>query len=290
MNGSAQTVWHAFLQTSPPEKRQGLLRFLSEELLEELAQHIPATLELKKGIPPVEEELIHVHFSWLSPFLRTLPESEIKLFLSCLSTEQIKGLKAALLLSPLLPTPTPLGKAYLKKALFQQIATPNLDPIACLPADPLNDLLELSFEELISLIDLLSMHDLSVEIRHIIETSKLKEIYKTLSKPQTTFLKTLVHKKELVSFKKMGLVNWKGDTEALRTLLLQRGINRIAKALYGHSPSLLWYVAHRLDVEKGHLLINLCTALDHPQASVLLTQQVIELISALKNINPLANL
>ena len=170
------------------------------------------------------------------------------------------------------------------------IATEDLIPIACLPADPLNCLLHLSLPELLSLIDLLSMHDLSVEIRYIIETSKLKEIYALLTKAQTTFLKTLLHKKEAVTFKKMGLIGWNGEREALRLLLLQRGVNRVAKSLYGKHSSLLWHIAHRLDIEKGQLLIKLCTALDHPRASAILCEQVIELVSALKSNNPSQNL
>lgn len=134
------------------------------------------------------------------------------------------------------------------------------------------------------------MHDLSVEIRQIIETAKLKQIYALLTKPQTTFLKTLLHKKEAVTFKKMGLIAWRGDKDALRSLLLQRGLNRIAKSLYGRHPSLLWHVAHRLDAEKGQLLLNLCTALDHPRASSLLSEQVVELVHALKSNNPPQNL
>lgn len=88
----------------------------------------------------------------------------------------------------------------------------------------------------------------------------------------------------------MGLLNWKGDREALRSMLLQRGINRIAKALYGSHPSLLWHIAHRLDLEKGQLLNKLCTALDHPRASALLSDQLVELVNALKHNNPSQNL
>jgi hypothetical protein len=286
MDTTAKIVWHAFLQSSPQDRRSALLRCLSPELSKEL-EHLPTcSHDPRKGIEPLEEFLSQIHFSWLAPFLRSLPENEIKLFLCCLTPEQIKGLKQSLLLSNTLPSPTSIGKTYLKKTLFDQIADTELIPISCLPADPLNVLLELSSEELSSMIDLLSMHDLSIEIKHVIETTKLKQIHGLLSKAQMTFLKTLLHKKEPVSFKKMGLLNWKGDPEALRSMLLQRGINRIAKALYGRDPSLLWHVAHRLDSEKGQLLINLCTALDHPRASLLLSEQVIELINALKHNNP----
>jgi hypothetical protein len=289
MDSTALIVWQSFLQTSPTDRRDSLLRCISKELAEELLSLPPFSFERQADVEAPEEELSKIHYSWLAPFLRSLPENEIKLFLSAMSDEQIEGLKESLLLSNALPTPSQLGKTYLRKTLFEMIATDDLIPVCLLPEESLNDLLSLSFEEINSLIDLLSMHDLSIEIRHIIETSKLKEIYALLTKAQTTFLKTLIHKKEPVSFKKMGLLGWKGDTQALSSMLLQRGINRIAKSLYGKSPSLLWHVAHRIESDKGQLLMKLCTALDHPRASALLSEQVVELIGVLKNTHPRQN-
>jgi hypothetical protein len=290
MDSTALIVWHSFLQSAPPDQQRSLLQCISPELFAELQNQPLPALGRQQSVEPIEEELKQVHYSWLAPILRSLSESEIKLFLSSLTSDQIKGLKQSLLLSNTLPAPSTLGKSFLKKTLFEMITTEDLIPISCLPPDPLNSLLDLSLSELTSLIDLLSMHDLSVEIRHIIETSKLKEIYALLTKAQTTFLKTLLHKKEAVTFKKMGLVAWDGDREALRLLLLQRGVNRISKSLYGKHHSLLWYIAHRLDTEKGQLLMELCTALDHPRASALLGEQVVELVSALKTNNPSQNL
>ena len=287
MGTTALSVWHSFLQSSSPEKRSQLLLMLSPEVAEELKPQPILSIDVQKGSEPIEEELLRIHASWLAPLLRTLPENEIKLFISSLSPEQIKGLKHSLLWSNSIPATTDVGKTFLRQKMFDMIAGSEAIPPAFLPSDPLNCLLELSVSELSSIIELLSMHDLSVEIRQIIETSKLKQIYAVLSKPQHTFLKTLLHKKEPVSFKKMGLANWRGDRDLLRAMLLQRGINRIAKSLYERNPWLLWYVAHRLDVEKGQLMIKLCTALDHPRASDLLTDQVIELVQTLKNPNPL---
>jgi len=285
MDTTTLIVWQSFLQPSSADQRASLMRCLSPELALELSNLPTLSYDIRQGFEPVEEELSRIHYSWMAPFLRSLPENEIKLFIASLTPKQIKGLKQSLLLSNTLPAPSPLGLSYLKKTLFEVIAKQDLIPIQCLPDDPLNELLNLSHEELTSLIELLSMHDLSIEIRHIIETSKLKEIYSLLSKAQTTFLKTLVHRKEPVSFKKMGLMGWTTDKDGLRFMLLQRGLNRIAKSLYGKSPSLLWYVAHRLEEEKGQLLMKLCTALDHPLAQSLLSQQVVDLMSSLKN-NP----
>jgi hypothetical protein len=290
MDSTTLIVWHSFLKSTSPDQQKLLFQCISSELLVELQRQSPPAHSLQQKVEPIEEELKQIHYSWLAPILRSLPENEIKLFLSFLTSDQIKGLKQSLLFSNTLPTSSILGTNFLKKNLFEMIATEDLVPVSCLPPDPLNGLLDLSLEEFASLIDLLSMHDLSVEIRYIIETSKLKEIYALLTKAQTAFLKTLLHKKEAVTFKKMGLIGWSGDREALRLLLLQRGINRIAKSLYGKHPSLLWHIAHRLDVEKGQLLINLCTALDHPRALAILCEQVIELVNALKSNNLSQNL
>ncbi len=287
---TAQIVWHSFLQSVPADQRSSLEKSLSNEVLSELQSLSQSSQDIRRGLEPIEDELSFVHYSWFSAFLRALPENEIKLFLASLPHEQVKGLKQSLLLSNTLPALSENGKNFLRKTLFETVAPEDIVPMACLPAEPLNCLLELSPAEFDSLIDLLSMHDLSVEIRQIIETAKLKQIYALLTKPQATFLKTLLHKKEAVTFKRMGLIAWRGDKDALRSLLLQRGINRIAKSLYGRHPSLLWHVVHRLDAEKGQLLLNLCTALDHPRASSLLSEQVVELVHALKSNNPPQNL
>lgn len=287
MNNTATLVWHAFLLSAPAPSREALKHCLSQDLLDELSHSSSASEAIVKGGIAEEDEVLQIHYSWYAPFLRTLRENDIKLFLSCLAPQQIKGLKEMLLLTNGLPTPSPMGADFLKRTLFQSLAGEEVVPVSCLPASPLNALLDLSFAEMNSLIELLSMHDLSVEIRHIIETSKLKKIYSVLTKAQSTFLKTLLHKKEAVSFKKMGLVNWKQDTESLRYMLMQRGLNRIAKALHQSHPSLLWHIAHRLDAEKGTILTKLCAPLDHPRAALLLSEQVVELALAIKNNNPL---
>ncbi|MBS0620671.1 MAG: hypothetical protein JSS61_04345 [Verrucomicrobia bacterium] len=286
MDSTVATVWQTLLQGAPPEERNALLRVLEPKLAQDLQSSSIAFGDLLEECPPAESELSQIHYSWFAPFLRTLPENEIKLFLSTLTPEQTKGLKRSLLLTNHLPTPSMLGHLFLRRSLFTAIASEELTPIPCLPADPLNGLLKLSPEELLSLIHLLSMHDLSIEIRHIIETTKLKEIHSILTKAQRNFLKTLLHKKEPVAFKKMGLQSWKGDLEGLKAMLHQRGVNRLAKALYDHHPHLLWYVAHRLDSESGESLKNLCTPLDHPRAAALLTEQVLELIGAMNTNNP----
>ena len=289
MDTATAIVCRAFLETVSLEEKKKLLGALSPKEAKEL-DSLPHPLGDPKEDPaPIEDEISHVHFSWLTPFLRTLTENELKLFLGSLPPEQTKQLKGALLFTNSIPAPPPLLEEFLKETLFSIIADKDLLPKSYLPESQLNALLELNLSELKTLIDLLSMHDLAVEIRQIIETSKLNAIHALLSKAQREFLKTRLHKKEPVSFKKMGLAYWEGDPDVLSNLLVQRGINRLAKALFPEHRSLLWYVAHRLESDKGALLVKLCSAVDHPKAASLLAEEVIHLLDSIKHQQPLDN-
>lgn len=290
INTPATLIWRALLQSTPEHLRAELSHSVTLELEEQLTLTSNSWINPSQETCPLEEELDHIHFSWIAPFLRTLAQHEVRLFLSCLTPSQTKGLREQLLLSNDIPQLSALGTSFLKKTLLEKLSQSPLFSSSCLPEDPLNGLLDLSLAEWSSLIELLSMHDLSVEIRQIIETAKLKRVYSILAKNQTTFLKTLLHKKEAVTFKKMGLVNWNGDHTSLQTILIQRGINRVAKALYDRSPVLLWHAAHHLDIERGTLLTNLCSELNHPKAGALLAEQVLELIPLVKQNNPLSSL
>lgn len=286
MDHTVAVVCHSFLQKCSPEQQSALLNYLTDSDAKEIKELGPTEGDPSKGFSSRDDELHKVHYSWFAPFLRTLSESDIRLFLSCFSSEQINGLKSLLLFTNHLPTLSSFAAQFIKTTLFEKVAPPDLLPVVCLPLSDLNALLNLSLIEWTSLIDLMSMHDLSVEIRHVIDTGKLKMIYAVLTKPQQAYLKTLAYKKEPVSFKKIGLSSWNGDTESLKATLLQRGINRIAKALYGHHPSLIWYVSRRLDIERGNTLLKLCSPLDHPRAAPLLIDQVVDLVQSIKNHTP----
>lgn len=279
MKKASLIAWRSFLESKgdvvPSDS-------LSEPLCSALVQTQDVPLESLYECAPVEDCLNGIHYSWFPPFLRTLPEREIQLFLVCLSPGQIQGLKQALLLSSSIPQVLPFGREFLRQTLFKSIAQQDIVHTCLLPQDPLNQLLNLSYEQLLSLIELISMHDLSLEMRHIIDTMKLKSIYSHLTKAQVNFLKTLLHKKESIAFKKMQISHWQGDNDTLNGMLVQRGLNRIAKALYPKNRDLLWHIVHRLDAERGEMLLKLCTPIDHPKAATLLEEQVMELIQAIK--------
>jgi hypothetical protein len=279
---------HAYLQKCSPERRHALLRYLPKKEQEDLSSLPGSYGDLTRSSWTVENQLKEIHYSWFASFLRTLPENEIRLFLSSLPEDQVLGLKKTLLFSNHLIPLTPCAEQFFRHTLYEKTTANAKDllPTPCLPTAPLNALLSLSFTELLKLIDFLGLRDLAGEIRQIIETVKLKQIYAALSKEEQEYLKLLLQKKEHISFKRMELGKWDGGEETLKHHLRQRGLNRLAKALYGSHPSLIWHVSHRLESHLAGILLKLCTPLEHPRATDLLTSQVVELISYLQNKKP----
>jgi hypothetical protein len=283
VNEAALATCRAFLDTLDPKIKDGLLHFLSHEALTELQRARPLSGDVTKGIPPLHVELTNIHGTWIAPFLRALPNREIALFLSTLSGESIEEVKSLLLFTNHIPTPSPLGRVFLRSTLMRMLSKKNrITPPVCLPAHPLNTLLAYRSEKIMNFIDLLSMHDLAVEMRAIIRATTLKAIQEALTKPQRTLLQTIIHAKEPVIFRYPLLKNWSEDTKILQARLRERGMNRLAKALTALHPDFLWHLAHHLDVKHGEQLISLSTPLDTPRASELLVKQAISLLKSLE--------
>jgi hypothetical protein len=277
-------ICNAFLHKCPPQKRADLLNHLTDKEKHSL-ESLPKTYrDPTQGIEPVSTQLERIHFSWFAPYLRTLSEREIKLFAAALSDSQAAGLKKSLRLSGSLASLTPGAKAYLQNTLMKEVSADIADllPIECLPDSTLNPLLNLKMADVLILVSFLGLHDLAVEMRHIIETSKLKKISEALTAEELKYVKILMQSREPVSFSRIGLANWQGDKENLKTIIQQRGINRLAKALYGQHPSFIWHFAHKLDSDRGMAVQKLCAPLENVSAAKLLVAQVLELLSFMR--------
>lgn len=287
MGTTERIVCHAFLQRCAPSKRDSLLKFLPEKESQALLA-LPSFL----GDPTVEssltEQLSVIHSSWFAPFLRALPENEIRLFLSALEEPQAKNLKKILLFANSLPHLTSPAKRFLQKVLYESLLSKEEEilPLSCLPNTPLNMLLSLREGEWPLLFDLLGLYDLAIEMPLIIETAKLKHIHSFLSKEESAYLKAILQKKTPPLFQRMALDRWDGKGETLRMLLQQRGINRMAKALYGEHPSFIWHIEHRLEMGCAAILKKLLSSLENANAVSLLRQQLEETFRYLKTQKP----
>jgi hypothetical protein len=284
MNNASASVCHAFLGKLPPEKRSALLKLLPRETEEKL-EALPKTwADPTQGLKTLALWLGEIHYSWFAPILRTMPQGEILLFLSSLSDTAILGLKKILLFSATTAPLTPQGKKYLHQLLYKKLTQgeKELLPLECLPESSMNALLEIRVADLNALIDFLGLHDLAVEVRHIIETAKLKKINEALSANEQAYLRILLQSREPVTFARMGITNWQGDAEALKSLIRQRGLNRLAKAVQGQHSSFIWYLTRRLDIDRSLILQKLIAPLENSAATSMLAGQVLELLSYMR--------
>lgn len=253
-------VLKAFLSRCEPHEKGALERFLPFE-----------QRQIIDTLPDIEEEiqlenfsnaniLEKVHWSWFLPAIKLYPESEQKLFLSALNPHSEKNLAKVLTLSIGGSDVTEIGRSFLRKILLDSLTGPKDDllPINYLPRSPLNRLLKLTKKELTSLIDHLSLYDLAIELRQIVETKILKKIYSLLSEGERMTLKALTGHKESFSLGKLGLERWDGSEELLRTLLHKRGLTRFGAGLSGQDPDFVWYICHQLDIGRGSALYKLC--------------------------------
>ncbi len=283
MNKESLLIFQGFLAECDPQKKEGILNCLSNQF-KELIEQIPP---LKDPLMEVcyEDTLDHIHYSWLAPFIRMHTEEEMRLFLSALTESQAKGLRKTLLLTNNPYSLTPIAKTFLKNYLLTSFFKgKEVVSAKRLPEDPLNELLSLTAEELYLLSSFLGLRDLSVEMRLIIDNAKIKQIENVLTKHEALYLKTLMQQKEPIVFKPIGVAKWDGNITALKAAILQRGLNRLSKALYGHGESLFWYITHKLDNNMGKALTSFYTPVESEKASTLLLNQVLELIPNIKNL------
>ncbi|HSX12107.1 MAG TPA: hypothetical protein VLF61_01290 [Rhabdochlamydiaceae bacterium] len=283
MTPSSAFVCRAFLEKCQPNERAVLFRFLPEkdQLLIEQLPTISA--DFKKSFLSLKKTLDKVHFSWFAPHLRTLPENDIRLFLSALNPQQAEGLKNILLFSDHFPPLTEAGETYIQEILIQKLSQNEpLLPLNFLPPSPLNALLELNQEELETLVRYLGLHDLAFEMRQIIETAKLKRVFSTLTKNEKEYLQALLPQKEPVVLKRLQIQNWDGRRESLKLLIQQRGLQRLGKALYDEQPTLIWLVAHHFDISMGQELLKACTKIELAKAKQHLINQTVKILSFIK--------
>ena len=278
-----QTGWvvcKAFLQLHSPEEQAALLQFMPSSDQERLKKLPDTFRDPTEGVTPFEELLDAIHPSWLAPYLRKLSEIEIRLFLSALSKSQAETLKALLLFGNQLLPLKGCAKEYLHGVIADVLKHgEEVLPIECLPHSPLNELLMLPSLKFQEALFLLGLHDLAAEISQIIDAAKVKKIYTALSPDEKNYLQQISSQREPFFLGRTPLSLQEEKSPGLRQWVRHRGINRLAKALWGQDPSLFWHIEHRLEVSEANELKKMSSRLEHSQASNILLQQIVQVIS-----------
>lgn len=276
-------VFKDFLDCLPSdEEKDALCHFLHEDEQEDIAEtpFLPARPSL--GLSSYQTRLEPIHYTWFIPFIERLADPDKYLFIATLP-HQKEALYQHFDLSRPIDSLSNLSLLFLSQELYHYLIKdhPLILPEECLPEDPLNSLLELSREELLTVVDFLSLHDLSLEMKTMISSSQLLKIESILSHSQKNYLYELKKKIEPIAFKPIGLNHWNGDELTLKKILHQRGLNRLSKALSASHHSLLWHLSHKLDIGRASIVKTLFKALKNKKAHAVLVMQVCELINTL---------
>ncbi len=274
------TSWIAFRNLLERSNKSNFLRFLSPSEKEKL-QSVPSS----RGDPftitySMKDRLQGIHYSWLITFLEPFAENDKAMILSSLEKSQAEKLKKHFEMKDSTLPLKKNAKNYLVKAIYEWLISDQKEflPIEFLPEYPLNPLLNLSKNEIQTLVNYLGLHDLAIEFNHAIKVEQIKKIQEVLTKGEQDYLKKQIKIKEPLSFARLNLDGWNGDGKKLKAILHHRGFNRLAKGLFGCHPSLLWYICHRLDTGRTKILRKFFTNINNDEAHKTLINQTLGLI------------
>lgn len=228
-----------------------------------LQSFLPPSLKQEINLTPVEpkESLVlshwsdRIHYSWLYPILTKLPVESQLVFLSFLAPSQARGLGEMLhRQSSSSVVYSQFIRLFWLNYLKENLQPEDILPEVFLPPSPLNGLLLLERSQLIRLIDLLGLHDLSVDLKKIVDKELLGKIHSVLTVEQVQFLHYCSKQPVRWVSPKLELAKWDGTKKSLNHLLHHRGLIRLGGAILLEDPNFLWYLLHQLDTGRAKVV------------------------------------
>lgn len=264
-----------FLDQSPSEKEH-LLSFLDPNQAELIREIHSLPFNPSKGLDCIEDRLSHIHVTWFVSLFQKFENEDLPFLIKALDPSSAEFLFQHFDILKKHYVLKPLCKKFLQEKIYLLLTqdVKDLLPKEALPENPLNSLINLSKSKLENLIDLLSLHDLSVEMKSLICSKRIQQLYALLTESQKSYLNLLKKKQESILFKPIGLTYWDGDEILLKKALHQRGLNRLAKALYDAHPSLIWHICHKLDIGRASVVQKLMKDIKNKKAQQILIEQV----------------
>ncbi|MDN3507814.1 MAG: hypothetical protein P0S94_02705 [Simkaniaceae bacterium] len=275
-------VFKGLIASLPSDAQIELLKYTTEKERTILSTIHAPRFDPTVGIAPYDDRIKKIHHTWIVKILQDLPAADRPWLIAPLPKETKEKITKDLPIKK--KNPSPFAQKYLAELLYTSLTQnhDNLLPEECLPMHPLNDLLDTPYKSLIHFIDYLGLHDLSAEMKTMIHTKNIRMIEAALKSDQKTYLRKLLGEKEPVVFSKINLNDWDGNEEKLRTVIHQRGLNRLAKALYGANSSLIWHLTHRLDLARANFIETYLKDIKNRTAHEILLKQTTELLQYLK--------
>jgi hypothetical protein len=233
---------------------EALLKFLPKPEIDAVLKVLTTSQDIAAGITWPHEIFSRMHYSWIAPLVQNLPPSIQKATLASLPEVPSSKLKKMLGIKSNLKIHSDQMKHFWLNRLYSQWKPIEGIPIQYLDASVLTPLLALSKEDLVLLIDLLSLNDLAEAIRHIVDKNTLTTIYSNLNQTEQSYLRICLHQRDKLTIPKIEVNKLKNSPEELKKALHKRGLLRLGKALCGQSREFLWHLTHILDTGRGTTL------------------------------------
>jgi hypothetical protein len=283
MNSKASVFFKVLINRFHPGISPSFFKNLPQDEVKQVFSEITASQDTSFVFTWPDALISKTHYSWLIDPIQKLPKDIKGFVINALPETQAKGIKKLLKIEePEIPL-TPNVKAFLLNRLYQEWNPEDALLQEYLPHSNLDDLFKLSKKELIDLIDLIAMYDLSEAIRHIVDKKSLKAIYLCLTPQRQQFLRLCLHNKEKLAAPKLDISKWDGSQNKLNEILHRRGMLRFGKALCGQSPQFLWNIVHTFDIGRGKTISEHYQKESIPGVTPILVQQVISVINFLKS-------
>ncbi|MBS4167878.1 hypothetical protein [Parachlamydia sp. AcF125] len=268
-----------------------LLNRYHEKKIKELVEYLPAEyaqavlkVQTQASTPEAvlwnfENKIGQVHYSWLVPIFEKIPQEEAAWMVEALPAEMATKLKKACQISPVEANLSAPAKEFALHYLWKQIEPPEVMPSEFLPSTPVSFLLQFSREELLEIIDLLSIYDLADKIRQIVDKNQLKNIYASLKPIEIQFLRYCLNKQEKLAASPLNLADWDGGSQQLRQKLHRRGLSRLGHALAGEHSDFKWHFIRKLDVPRAIVLQHCFAKKDASKVTAILIQQLLGVVN-----------
>lgn len=259
------------------------LKALPEDISQQISQISLHAADPKPLFEFPQATLHRIHYSWILPHVKNLPHEIQIAVIGCLSKYQQSRLKNLLNITAEYEPLSFLTSSYILNVFYKKIkGIEAVLPLDYLPETPFTSLGGWEKKDLVELVEFLGIHDLSEDMRHIVDKKILKNAYNCLSPKEQQYLKICMHLKEKVSSPTLGLDKWNGDGDKLKAVLQTRGLIRLGKALSGISPDFVWHLTHILDTGRGQALLKYYSKTALPGITAALSQQVVNIMNFLK--------
>ena len=254
MDAKGWHMLHALINKFHQGTPDDLARHLPDDEKQTVAEHRHTDADIAAVTTTADQLLQTVHYSWLKRYMDRLSPGLRDLVLS--SLPEVQGVGLANVLN--VPTPSiPLSPAvrHFLLTLFQRHWASDIQVIPK-EASPskLSAILDLEKHQLVELIDLLGIWDLSEDVRRVIDKNRLQQIFRCLSATQQTFLQRCLQEHDRLTPPPLGIDRWDGNCQELLHLIHRRGLARFGKALSGQPEAIVRQVRRTLDTGRARIL------------------------------------